>query len=93
MKTKIILLLLLCSFTTFSQTIEKLKVATKKIYDANYTMDFDTIVNQTYPKIVETHGGKNAMLNKLDSDYQNDEFRMRLELVTPVFQYSEIKKI
>jgi hypothetical protein len=56
-------------------------------------MDFDTIVNLTYPKIVETLGGKNAMLNKLDSDYQNDEFRMRLELVTPVFQYSEIKKI
>ncbi|MFC6876600.1 hypothetical protein [Flavobacterium myungsuense] len=93
MKTKIILLLLLCSLTSFSQTIEKLKVATKKIYDANYTMDFDTIVNLTYPKIVETLGGKNAMLNKLDSDYQNDEFRMRLELVTPVFQYSEIKKI
>ena len=93
MKTKIILLLLLCSFTTFSQTIEKLKVATKKIYDANYTMDFDTIVNLTYPKIVETLGGKNTMLNKLDSNYQNDEFRMRLELVTPVFQYSEIKKI
>jgi hypothetical protein len=93
MKTKIIFLLLLCSLSTFSQTIEKLKVATKKIYDANYTMDFDTIVNLTYPKIVETLGGKNGMLNKLDSDYQNDEFRMRLELVTPVFQYSETKKI
>ena len=93
MKTKIILLLLLCSFTSFSQTIEKLRVATKKIYDANYTMDFDTIINLTYPKIVETLGGKNAILNKLDSDYQNEEFRMRLELVTPVFQYSEIKKI
>ena len=93
MQPKIILLLLLCSITAFSQTIEKLKVATKKIYDANYTMDFDTIVNLSYPKIVETLGGKNAMLNKLDSDYQNDQFRMRLELVTPVFQYSEIKKI
>ena len=93
MKQKLILLLLLCSFTSFSQTIEKLRVATKKIYDANYTMDFDTIVNLTYPKIVETLGGKNTMLNKLDSNYQNDEFRMRLELVTPVFQYSEIKKI
>ena len=56
-------------------------------------MDFDSIVNLTYPKIVETLGGKKAMLNKLDSDYQNEEFRMRLELVTPVFQYSEIKKI
>ena len=93
MQPKIILLLLLCSFTSFSQTIEKLKVATKKIYDANYTMDFDTIVNLTYPKIIETLGGKNALLNKLDLDYQNEEFRMRLELVTPVFQYSEIKKI
>ena len=93
MKTKIIFLFLLCSFNSFSQTIEKLKVATKKIYDSNYTMDFDTIVNLTYPKIVETLGGKNALLNKLDSDYQNEEFRMRLELVTPIFQYSEIKKI
>lgn len=93
MKTKIIFLLLLCSLSTFSQTIEKLKVATKKIYDANYNMDFDSIVNLTYPKIVESIGGKNTMLNKLDLDYQNDEFRMRLEIVTPVFQYSEIKKI
>ena len=93
MKPKIFFLTLLCSLNSFSQTIEKLKVATKKIYDANYNMDFDSIVNLTYPKIVESIGGKNTMLNKLDLDYQNEEYRMRLELVTPVFQYSELKKI
>lgn len=93
MKTKIIFLLLLCSVTSFSQTIEKLKVATKKIYDANYNMDFDSIVNLTYPKIIESIGGKDTMLEKLDSEYQNEEFRMRLELVNPIFQYSELKKI
>lgn len=93
MKTKIIILFLLFSSLSFSQSLEKLKLETKKIYDANYTMDFDVIADLSYPKIVESVGGKNSMLDKLDLDYQNEEYRMRLELVTPVFQYSELKKI
>jgi hypothetical protein len=42
---------------------------------------------------VESIGNKDSFLEKLDLDYQNEEYRMRLELVTPVFQYSELKKI
>lgn len=93
MKTKLFsLLLILFSLFSFSQSLENLKIQTRKIYDANYTMDFDTIADLTYPKIYEILG-KTAFTDKLDTDYQNDEFRMRLEIENPVFQYSEIKKI
>ena len=92
MKTKTLFLFILFSLSFFSQSIEKLKAETKKIYDANYTMDFDVIAQLSYPKIIETIG-KDAFLDQLDADYQNEEYRMRLELVTPVYNYSEIKKI
>ena len=92
MKTKTLFLFILFSLSSFSQSIEKLKAETKKIYDANYTMDFDVIALLSYPKIIETIG-KDAFLDQLDADYQNEEYRMRLELVTPVYNYSEIKKI
>jgi hypothetical protein len=93
MKTKIIFLFILFSSFSFSQSLEKLKLETKKIYDANYTMDFDVIAQLTYPKIIESVGNKDSFLEKLDLDYQNEEYRMRLELVTPIFQYSELKRI
>ena len=93
MKTKIFGFLFLASgFVSFAQSLENLKLQAKKIYDANYTMDFDTVTELTYPKIYETLG-KSAFIEKLDADYQNEEFRMRLQIVDPVFQYSEIKKI
>jgi hypothetical protein len=92
MKTKLIALLLLTTATSFSQSMESLMANTKKLYDANYNMDFDAVANLTYPKIYELKG-KTAFTEKLDADYQNDEFRMRLELVTPMFLYSELKKI
>ena len=84
--------MLLATCFSFAQTIEQLKAETKKIYDANYTMDFDAITSLTYPKLVASFG-KSKFIDKLDHDYQNDHYRMRLQLVTPVFQYGEMKKI
>lgn len=93
MKSKtIILQLFLVTCFSSAQTIEQLKAETKKIYDANYTMDFDAITSLTYPKLVDQFG-KSKFVDKLDQDYQNENYRMRLQLVTPVFQYGEIKKI
>jgi len=92
MKFKYILILLLCSCCSFAQTLEKLKVATKKIQEANYNMDFDTIVKFSYPKVV-AELGKEKFLEKLDADYQNEEYRMRIQLVNSVFEYGDIKKI
>jgi hypothetical protein len=90
-KSFTIILFLVTGFT-FAQTIEKLKTETRKIYDANYNMDFDTIAKLSYPKIV-AHFGNQKFLDKLDKDYQNEEYRMRLQLVAPVFEYGPIKQI
>ena len=93
MKTKILFLLfLLSSIISFSQTLEELKTETKKLYDANYYMVFEDIVNLSYPKIVESIG-ENAFLDRLSLDYENKEYRMRLQLIDPVFLYSALKKI
>ena len=90
-KFAIIVLLFISNFSS-AQTIEQLKAETKKIYDANYTMDFDGVANLTYPAIVG-HFGRAKFLDKLDNDYQNDKYRMRIQLEKMVFQYGEIQKI
>ena len=92
MKSKLILLFLFLSISTFSQSTESLKVATKKFYEANYLMDFETIVSLFYSKMAETIG-KDVMFEKLEKYYENDEYRLREQLETLPFQYNAIKKI
>lgn len=82
--------LCLLSFFLSAQTLENLKPLTQKICGANYNMDFETVADLTYPKIFEN---RTAFTEKLDSDYQNEVFRMRLQIENPVFKYSEILKI
>lgn len=93
MKNLASLLLLFCCTVSFGQTLESLKPLAKKIHDANYNMDFEPLADLTYPGIVEQLGGRQKFLEKVDSDYQNDEFRKRIQIESPTFQYSEIKKI
>lgn len=88
----IYLVVLLFTFSAFSQSLESLKPIAKKLYDANYLMEFDAIADATYPKMYQEKD-RDAFIEKLDSDYQNDEFRLRLQLPNVVFQYSEIRKI
>lgn len=91
MKT-IFLAALLLHGVAFGQTLENLKIQTKKIHDANYTMDFEPLAELTYPEVVAQLGGRAKFLEKLDNDYQNDEFRKRIQIESPVFQYSEIRQ-
>lgn len=83
---------ILFSFVSFSQSKLELQNATLKLYQANYLMEFDVIANLTHPKVYETEG-KAAFIEKLDSDFQNDEYRMRLQLEKVPFLFSEIKTI
>ena len=92
MKKQYAILLLFFSIATYSQSIESLKTATKKLYTANYLMDFDAIVSYSYPKMVE-NVGKEKMLANVEKHYENQEFRLREQLETLAFQYGEIKKI
>lgn len=89
---KVLLLLLFVNINAFSQSIESLKTATKKLYQANYLLDFDGIASLSYPKIIETNGADN-IYDKLEQHYETDEYRLRLQLETVPFNYSEIKKI
>lgn len=93
MKLKYIsILLLFTAFNSFSQTLETLKTSTKKMYEANYLMDFETIVSLSYPEMVKTIG-KDLLLEKLEKYYENDEYRLREQLEILAFQYGTIKKI
>lgn len=93
MKTKkLSILLLLTTFYSFSQTLEKLKSNTQKIYEANYLLDFESIVALSHPEMVKIIG-KDLMLEKLEKYYENDEYRLREQLETLPFQYGVIKKI
>jgi hypothetical protein len=56
-------------------------------------MDFDGITTLSYPKIVTEMGGAVLFAEKLDQDYQNDTYRMRLQLVKPIFVLGPIQKI
>lgn len=93
MKTKILSIsLLLTAFYSFSQTLETLKSNTQKFYEANYLMDFETIVSLSHPEMVKAIG-KDLMLEKLEKYYENDEYRLREQLETLPFEYGAIKKI
>ena len=92
MKNKLSFLLLFFSIVTFSQSTESLKLATKKYYEANYLMDFETIVSLSHPLMVQTIG-KDLLLEKLDKYYENEEYRLREQLETLPFQYGMVKKI
>lgn len=83
---------LLLSTVTFSQSLENLKVTSKKLYEANYLMDFEAVATLTYPKIYEENG-KDAFIALSDLKYQNNEYRVRLQLETVPFQIGVVKKI
>lgn len=93
MRIRFAIAFLLMAYCGFSQSLESLKPLAKKVHDANYTMDFEPLADLTYPAIVDQLGGRAKFIEKLDSDYQNDEFRKRIQVESPAFQYSEIKKI
>ncbi|MGV3696281.1 hypothetical protein [Flavobacterium sp.] len=88
----IVIALLFIGFSSFGQSLESLKKDTKKFYEANYLMDFETIVSYLYPKTSEIVGTED-MLHYTEQYYQNDKYRLRLQLETVPFQYGTIKNI
>lgn len=85
-------LLFFLAIPVHSQTLESLKLETLKFHESHYYMDFIETANLTYPKIIETTD-KEKFITQLDSESQNADFRKRIQLTQPVFQYGPIKKI
>lgn len=89
---KIFLTILFISFSTYSQSIGSLQIATKNYYESNYLMDFETIISFSYPKMVETIG-KDILIEKIEKYYENEEYRLREQLETLPFLFGAVKKI
>lgn len=92
MKRTYCFLLLLTVSIGFSQSLEKLKSDTKKMYDASYNIDFETILDYTYPKFFD-FSPREAMLKGFDESFQNEKTKMRFVYPSVTFNYSEIKTI
>lgn len=93
MKSKYLaLLFFFFTFNSFSQSIETLKTSAQKLYEANFLMDFEAIVQLSYPPMV-SNIGKQIMLEKTELHYENEEYRLRYQLQSVPLQYAPIKKI
>ena len=92
MRKQFSLLILLVVYNGFAQSTESLKTATKNFYEANYLLDFETIVSLSYPKMVENFG-RDVLLEHIEKHFENQEYRLRLQLETIPFQFGEVKKI
>jgi hypothetical protein len=80
------------TFNSFSQSIESLKTAAQKLYEANFLMDFEEIVKLSYPLMV-SNIGKEFLLEKTELHYENEEYRLRYQLQSVPLQFAPIKKI
>jgi len=92
MKKTILLFVLLLTFTGFSQTLESLKIETKKMYEASYNMAFQDVLNYTHPKVFESVS-REQMEDILNKSFENEIFRIRFVYPNITFTYSELKKV
>lgn len=93
MKTKLLsLLFFLVVSNNYSQSLETLKNETVNMYDASYNMDFETILDLTYPKIFDLVN-RETMLSSLDNLFQNKTMKVRFVYPKVTFTYSDIKEI
>ena len=92
MKKTLCIFLFFIGFSSFPQSAESLKTAAKKFHQAGYLMDFEAIASYSYPKMVEAVGNE-TFLENIEKQYENETFRLRLQLETVPFQYGEIQKI
>ena len=91
MKNIAYLLLLFSSFA-LAQNKQELEANAKKMYDASYNMNFEEVLNLTYPKLFEIIP-KDKMEEMLVRTFENETYKVRLVFITPKFKLSEIKKI
>ncbi len=94
MKLKLTLIVaLLFAQVTFAQDLASLKEGAQRIYTATTTLDYDVILESTYPKVFEIVP-KAQMKELLISTFNgNEQMKIKLLNVAPNFEYGEIKKI
>lgn len=89
---KIVCLFLLVFLNGHTQTLEQLKLETKKLYDAHYNMDFEGIAALYHPGYFEKMT-KEEVIAKLDEQFQNDKTGIRFVFPTMNFTFGTIQEI
>lgn len=90
---KFFTLLLLISITSgFSQTMENLKTETQKMYQFSIVMNFDEVIDMTYPKLFEIVD-RETLWTMMQSMFDNEVMTVSLIDLKPEFLYSEIKEV
>lgn len=94
MKLKLTLIIaLLFAQLSIAQDLASLKVGAQKIYTATTTLDYDSILDSTYPKVFDIVP-KAQMKEVLMATFNgNEQMKIKLLNIAPEFQYGEIKKI
>lgn len=89
---KIVCLILLAFLNGHSQTLEQLKLETKKFYEAHYNMDFDGIASLYHPNYFEKYTKDRITIN-LDEWFQNDVLGVRFVFPSMTFTHGPIQEI
>jgi hypothetical protein len=89
---KIVYLFLLVFWNGQTQSLEQLKLETKKFYDAHYNMDFDGIASIYHPNYFEKYTKERITIN-LDEWFQNDVLGVRFVFPTMTFTFGPIQEI
>ena len=94
MKLKLTLIVaLLFAQLTFAQDLTALKEGAQKIYVATTTLDYDAVLDNTYPKIFDIVP-KTQMKEMLAATFNgNEQMKIKLLAIEPDFKFGEIKKI
>ncbi len=95
MKKQITFLLASILFTTisFSQDLNSLKAEIQKTYDATIALNYDKILDYTYPKLykfIPRDKMKEALISTFNG---TDEMKVKILAVDPNFNFGEIKTI
>lgn len=91
---KIILsfVILFISSTINSQNLKSLEAETNKMYNATSKMNYDEILDFSYPKLFDIIS-KEQMKEVLEMTFSNEQFEISFLPITPNFEYAPIKKI
>lgn len=92
MNFKFTLLISLLSIIGFAQDLATLKSESQKMYDAAITLDFEKMMDFTYPKVFEI-SPKDELVEIMANTFENDQMSIRIEKIDPKFSFEEIKKI
>jgi len=78
--------------TVFSQDLKSLELETNKMFKATSKMNYDEILDFTYPKLFDIIS-REQMKELLEMTFNNEDFTISFLQLDPNFDYGPIKKI